>query len=137
MTYLIGPGEALHAQLEAYGIKDDGECHCAAHARTMDLWGPEGCTERIDEIVGWLEAEAKRRGMWFVGLLAKELVKQAIRRSRQSLLTASKVTEETPPWQIEPLLDELTPTQREWPNSREAIGQRDHKQRMKNSRKHG
>lgn len=129
--YLIGPGTALHELLAAYGLEPDEVCECEFHARQMDFWGPDGCQARLPEITGWLEAEAKRRGLWFSGLLAKQLVKLAIRRSRQTALTAAGVTLDTPPWLIEPLLEGLTAEQRLYPNAVEAAAIRAYKQGLK------
>ncbi len=30
----------------------------------MNAWGPAGCREHLDEIVGWLVDEAAKRGWW-------------------------------------------------------------------------
>jgi hypothetical protein len=46
----------------------------------MNAWGPSGCREHLDEIVGWLEEEAGKRGWWnqaiIVGKVAKEKAKE-------------------------------------------------------------
>ena len=30
----------------------------------MNAWGPAGCREHLDEIVGWMAEEANKRGWW-------------------------------------------------------------------------
>lgn len=53
-TKPLGPGAVLCKML---GCGATGKKF--THAKEMDAWGPEGCLERIDTIVGWLlEPEA-------------------------------------------------------------------------------
>lgn len=61
-------------------------CACNAHARQMDEWGPEECEQRMAEILGWLEIQAKARKLIFVRFAAEQLVRLAIRRARKSAL---------------------------------------------------
>jgi len=30
----------------------------------MNAWGPAGCREHLEEIVGWMVEEANKRGRW-------------------------------------------------------------------------
>jgi hypothetical protein len=30
----------------------------------MNAWGPAGCREHLEEIVGWMVKEANKRGWW-------------------------------------------------------------------------
>ncbi len=30
----------------------------------MNAWGPAGCREHLEEIVGWMVEEANKRGWW-------------------------------------------------------------------------
>jgi hypothetical protein len=63
-----GPGSVLHRALEAIGITALPSCPCLKRKAIMDQWGWAECQkpERLDEIVGWMEEEAKLRGLPFV-----------------------------------------------------------------------
>jgi len=37
-------------------------CGCRVRIAQMNAWGPDGCREHLEEIVGWLLEEAQRRG---------------------------------------------------------------------------
>lgn len=79
-----GPGTELKALLKDWlGIVASPNCSCNARARTMDEWGPDVCEERIPEIVGWLEEQARGRKLPFVRFAAEQAVKMAIRRARK------------------------------------------------------
>ena len=59
------PGDWLHlAILRWVGEGPTRKCGCKDRIAKMNKWGPAGCRERLDEIVGWMEAEAKKRGWW-------------------------------------------------------------------------
>lgn len=77
-----GPGTELKKLLAWFAVESDS-CQCESHATQMDAWGPDGCRERMDTIVGWLLEEAERRG-WPSGvasrLAARTIVERAIRR---------------------------------------------------------
>lgn len=51
----------------------------------MDKWGPDECLERIDDIVEWMELEAKERGLPFVQKAARAMVRIAVWRARREL----------------------------------------------------
>lgn len=81
-----GPGSELKAILTTIGIKSSN-CGCNSMAGKMDRWGPDGCEERIEEIVASMMKEARRR-KWLQmvplrGLWAEMLVRQAIAQSRK------------------------------------------------------
>ena len=78
-----GPGTELKRLLKRLGIKPDGTCNCEHHAAQMDAWGPDGCEENMDAVVGWLEKEARKRCLPFVRFGAEQLVRLAIRRARR------------------------------------------------------
>lgn len=60
-----GPGDYLHdAILRWVGESPSEDCQCRSRIAQMNAWGPQGCREHLDEIVGWLEEEAKNRGWW-------------------------------------------------------------------------
>lgn len=51
----------------------------------MDKWGSDECLERIDDIVEWMELEAKERGLPFVQKAARAMVRIAVWRARREL----------------------------------------------------
>ncbi|MCE5268908.1 MAG: hypothetical protein LLG00_13600 [Planctomycetaceae bacterium] len=60
-----GPGDHLHDAIMRWaGEVPTRECGCADRIAAMNQWGPSGCREHIDEIVGWLLDEASKRGWW-------------------------------------------------------------------------
>ena len=84
-----GPGYYLKRSLSWFGLRDDGTCGCDEHAAQMDRWGPDGCEEHMDEILGWLrEAQAKRLPLvpW-VDWSARSAVKAAILAARRDART--------------------------------------------------
>jgi len=79
-----GPGTELKKLLGRFGIKSTPNCSCNARAAQMDVWGPDECERRLDEIVDWLGEEAQRRKRLFSRLVAAQVVKLAIRRARHA-----------------------------------------------------
>lgn len=88
-----GPGCQLRRLLEWWGIRDNGRCGCDAFAHQMDLWGPAGCAAREEEILGHLAEAAVRRGLPFVPLAARALVRRAIQAAREEVAHAQAATE--------------------------------------------
>ena len=82
-TAAAGPGTELKAMLGVIGIRSSPTCSCNAHARQMDMWGPDQCASREDEIVGWLRDQAAARKLPFVDFAARQLIRLAIRRARR------------------------------------------------------
>ena len=79
-----GPGTELHRLLKKLGLSPVEGCKCKGRARKMDEWGPDICEDRINEIVGWMEEEAKKRKKWFVRWPAKTIVLIAIKKARKA-----------------------------------------------------
>lgn len=79
-----GPGTELKKLLKKIGITATPNCSCNARARTMDEKGCEWCEANIDEIVGWLREEAARRGLPFVDMAGRMLVRRAIKNARKA-----------------------------------------------------
>ena len=79
-----GPGAHLASLLGRLGLSETPGCKCKGYAAQMDMWGVDGCTDRILEIVGWLRAEAENRGLPFVDFVGKLLVSRAIANARRS-----------------------------------------------------
>jgi hypothetical protein len=81
-----GPGTELKKLLARAGITASPDCSCNARARLMDERGIEWCEANIDEIVGWLREEATKRGLPFVDMAGRMLVKRAIRNARKATI---------------------------------------------------
>lgn len=90
---MTGPGGHLKHMLANFMVKPTPDCPCEQHARQMDEWGAVECRKHVDEIVGWLETEARRwRLLKFLFLTdittnkfrreARWLVLKAIRQAR-------------------------------------------------------
>lgn len=81
-----GPGTELSKLLKRFGIEPTPTCQCRAKAAQMDAWGPDECErpERIEEVVAVMREEAKARGLPFVEIAAKLLIKRAIHNARKA-----------------------------------------------------
>ena len=78
-----GPGTELKKLLSRVGITASPDCSCNARARLMDERGIEWCEANVDEIVGWLREEATKRGLPFLDMAGRMLVKRAIKSARK------------------------------------------------------
>ena len=81
-----GPGTELSKLLKRFGIEPTPTCPCRAKAAQMDAWGPDECSkpDRIDEVVAVMREEAKARGLPFVDMAGRVLVKRAISNARKA-----------------------------------------------------
>jgi len=70
-----GPGTELRKIL--------GCCNCSFAAR-MNEWGPDGCLERIDEIIGWLTESGKMSDQ-----AARRMITLAVERARSVKIQAA------------------------------------------------
>jgi len=77
------PGTELHALLGKFGLTASGDCKCNQRARYMDEMGCDWCEANIDEIVGWLRESAAERGLPFLDVAARLLVRRAIANARR------------------------------------------------------
>lgn len=78
-----GPGTELKKMLRRWlGITATPNCSCNAHALEMDAWGPDGCEQRMDTILGWLKEQAQERGIPFIAVVVKRVVSVSISRVR-------------------------------------------------------
>jgi hypothetical protein len=50
----------------------------------MDARGPDWCEANIDTIVGWLREEAGKRGLPFIDMAGRMLVRRAIKNARKA-----------------------------------------------------
>jgi hypothetical protein len=73
-----GPGTELKKMLAKIGITATSTCSCNKRAQVMDDNGIEWCKANTTTIVGWLREEATKRGLPFIDLAGKILVKRAI-----------------------------------------------------------
>ena len=81
-----GPGTELSKLLKRFGIEPTPTCKCRAKAAQMDAWGCDECSkpERIDEVVAVMREEAKARGLPFVDMAGRVLVRRAISNARKA-----------------------------------------------------
>jgi len=81
-----GPGTELSRLLKRLGISPTPTCQCRAMSQKMDQWGPDECSkpERIDEVVAVMRAEAEARGLPFLDLAGRMLVRRAIANARRN-----------------------------------------------------
>jgi hypothetical protein len=81
-----GPGTELSKLLKRFGIDPTPTCQCREMSQKMDMWGPDECErpERIDEVVAVMRAEAEARGLPFLDLAGRMLVRRAIANARRN-----------------------------------------------------
>jgi hypothetical protein len=79
-----GPGTELKKLLGRVGITASPDCACNARAAEMDRQGVEWCEANIDTIVGWLREQAEARGLPFLDLAGRMLVRRAISNARRN-----------------------------------------------------
>lgn len=84
-----GPGTELSNLLKRIGIEPTPTCQCRAKAQQMDQWGPDECErpERIDEVVAVMREEAAARGLPFLDVAGRVLVRRAIQNARRAAAT--------------------------------------------------
>ncbi len=80
-----GPGAELKKLLASIGIHATPTCKCNKMAKQMNEWGQESLNH-IEEIVDVMEETAKARGLPFVRLGGKALVRLACMRARHNEL---------------------------------------------------
>lgn len=82
--------------LGRFGLTASGDCKCTSRAAYMDASGCDWCEANIEEIVGWLRESAAERGLPFVDMAGRMLVRRAIsnaRRKEQARAQASAKAE--------------------------------------------
>jgi hypothetical protein len=81
-----GPGTELSKLLKRFGINPTPTCQCRAMSQKMDQWGCDECEkpERIDEVVAVMRAEAEARGLPFLDIAGRLLVRRAIQNARRN-----------------------------------------------------
>jgi hypothetical protein len=79
-----GPGTELKKLFSRWlGVKATPNCSCNGHALEMDSWGPDGCEQHMPTILGWLEEQAKGRGIPYFRFAVERVVRLAISRVRR------------------------------------------------------
>jgi hypothetical protein len=79
-----GPGTELKKLLAKVGITASPDCSCNARAAEMDRQGVEWCESNLDTIVGWLREQATARGLPFLDIAGRLLVRRAISNARRN-----------------------------------------------------
>lgn len=79
-----GPGTELKKLLARVGITATPDCSCNARAAEMDRQGVEWCEANLDTIVGWLREQAAARGLPFLDVAGRLLVRRAIKNARRN-----------------------------------------------------
>ena len=81
-----GPGTELSRLLKRLGISPTPTCQCRAMSQKMDQWGCDEASkpERIDEVVAVMRAEAEARGLPFLDVAGRMLVRRAIANARRN-----------------------------------------------------
>lgn len=81
-----GPGTELSKLLKKFGINPTPTCQCRAKAAEMDAWGPDECSkpERIEEVLTVMREEAKARGLPFLDVAGRLLIRRAIANARRA-----------------------------------------------------
>jgi hypothetical protein len=79
-----GPGTELKKLLFKVGITPSPDCSCNARAAEMDRQGVEWCEANTDTIVGWLREQAEARGLPFLDVAGRLLVRRAIANARRN-----------------------------------------------------
>jgi hypothetical protein len=83
-----GPGTELKRLLARIGIRAGVSCACNSRAAQMDAWGCDECERRLEQVVGWLEQEHRKRLaagetiLPWSRLAAVVVIRLAIRRAR-------------------------------------------------------
>jgi hypothetical protein len=72
--------------LKRFGIEPTPTCACRAKAAEMDAWGCDEASkpERIEEVVAVMREEAAARGLPFLDVAGRLLVRRAIANARKA-----------------------------------------------------
>ncbi len=95
-----GPGTELKALLAGWPfyIVSSPDCKCNARARYMDDKGCDWCEspEGMAEILGFLREAAEERGLPFVDMAARLLVRRAIANARKAEAARAREADRPP-----------------------------------------
>jgi hypothetical protein len=90
-----GPGTELRKLLSSIGITATPNCKCNARVKHMDAMEaqePGWCERNIDTVVGYLREAAADRGLPFLDLPARLLVRRAISNARKEAARATQAS---------------------------------------------
>ena len=79
-----GPGTELKRILARVGIVATPDCSCNAYAVLMNANGCDWVEANLDTVVGWLREQATARGLPFMDMAGRALVRVAVRNSRRA-----------------------------------------------------
>jgi hypothetical protein len=88
-----GPGTELKKLLSSIGITATPNCKCNARVKLMDAMEaqePGWCERNIDTVVGYLRESAADRGLPFVDMAGRVLVRRAISNARKEAARATQ-----------------------------------------------
>jgi hypothetical protein len=85
-----GVGSILSRKLSWFVRKDDSCVICRYRAAKMNEWGPDGCEDKIELILVWLQHSAKKRGVPFFKEAVRLVVQSAIKEERKNLCCKKK-----------------------------------------------
>lgn len=88
-----GPGTELKKLLAKIGITSTPNCKCNARVKHMDAMEkqePGWCERNIDTVVGYLREAAADRGLPFLDVAGRVLVRRAISNARKEAARAEK-----------------------------------------------
>lgn len=83
-----GPGTELKKLLSYIGIVSTETCSCNNRAKLMDEMEakePGWCEKNMETILGWLKEESAKRGLPFLEIVARSIVKLAIKRAKKNI----------------------------------------------------
>ena len=79
-----GPGTELKRILARVGIVATPDCSCNAYAVLMNANGCDWVEANLDTVVGWLREQATARGLPFLDVAGRVLVRRAVANSRRA-----------------------------------------------------
>jgi hypothetical protein len=88
-NFTPGPGYHLSQLLSpikhaSQWLRLETDCSCQKYAAEMDRNGVEWCEANIETIIGWLREGAEKHGLPFSGMVARWIVKRAIRQAKNN-----------------------------------------------------
>lgn len=84
-TKYQGPGTKLKNIFSWFGITEDEDCDCTSHVELMDRWGPKGCEQNIETVLGFLVQSANKQQIYYSEFAARRAIKLAIYLSKRSM----------------------------------------------------
>lgn len=85
-------GTHLKMMLSKIGLSATEGCKCNSRAAHMNRMGDDWCEQNIDTIVSWLREEASNRGLPFLDVVGRMLVRRAISNARKEAERAKNTT---------------------------------------------